>query len=310
MVNAEDNISMKDDIDTGMSSDDKEYEVEEIRDHSITKQGRKFVTAYLIKWVGYDDDENSWESEKNVYAKDMIKRYWDAKSDHDPDKALYYKTHKRKMPAKVKAAASQHRTILHVERKRIEREALPSTSSAKPTPEPKDTQRPINTFFSISKSTEQQQPPTTSRKGKERELPIVIAHNEEEDEEEEEEEEEDDHRKTRGSTKKPNYKDYYEEEDELMELDEDNISDPDEIVDDPDYNKHINDWQPLAQEVIYIGSEFPGAPLYCVLKWKNGKKSLHSCNVVKNKCPKLLLDAFIKEFTKAANAEPDLIVDD
>jgi hypothetical protein len=40
MTDVEDNVSMKDDLESGISSDEKEYEVEEIRDHSITKQGR------------------------------------------------------------------------------------------------------------------------------------------------------------------------------------------------------------------------------------------------------------------------------
>jgi hypothetical protein len=40
MTDLEDNVSMKDELESGMSSDEKEYEVEEIRDHSITKQGR------------------------------------------------------------------------------------------------------------------------------------------------------------------------------------------------------------------------------------------------------------------------------
>jgi hypothetical protein len=173
--------------------------------------------------------------------------------------------------------------MLQVERKKIEREAQPSSSIATPEPKEKESasqQSRISDMFQKTKSKEQPK----SRKGKERETPIITKSTETE---------EDDQRKTRGITKKPNYADYYNDSD-LMDVDDqsDDKSELDEVIDDPEYNNEHSDWQSIAQEVSYIGQEFAGAPLYCVIAWKNGKKSLHPCNVVKNHCPKLVSCSF------------------
>jgi hypothetical protein len=222
----------------------------------------------------------------------MVDNYWNAKGDQDPDKALYYKIHKKKIPQKPKApvipsssssssSSSNNQSVLHVERKKVEREAQVQASSSKTTPDPKEkesaSQQPrISDMFQRTKSKEQPK----SRKGKEKETPIIAKSIETE---------EDDQRKTRGIIKKPNYTDYYDDSD-LMDLDEQ--SEPDEVIDDPEYNNEYSDWQSIAREVSYIGQEFSGAPLYCVVAWNNGKKSLHPCSVVKNKCPKLVSCSF------------------
>ncbi|ADM11153.1 chromobox protein [Encephalitozoon intestinalis ATCC 50506] len=36
------------------------------------KGGKK---QYLVKWEGYSDSENTWEDEKNIFCKDLIKKY-------------------------------------------------------------------------------------------------------------------------------------------------------------------------------------------------------------------------------------------
>ena len=57
--------------------DDSEntFEVEEIRNHRQRRVGRNVVLEYEIKWVGFP--ETTWEAETNVYADELVAKYWD-----------------------------------------------------------------------------------------------------------------------------------------------------------------------------------------------------------------------------------------
>lgn len=48
-----------------------EYEVEAILNHRDTVSGRQ----YLIRWKGYDSDEDSWENEKNLTCPKILTTY-------------------------------------------------------------------------------------------------------------------------------------------------------------------------------------------------------------------------------------------
>jgi len=48
-----------------------EFEVESILDKRMTTRG----TEYLVKWVGYSDNENSWEPAENVFCLALIAKY-------------------------------------------------------------------------------------------------------------------------------------------------------------------------------------------------------------------------------------------
>ncbi|KAJ3037151.1 hypothetical protein HDV00_002033 [Rhizophlyctis rosea] len=52
----------------------EEYEVEAILNHRKARG----TTKYLVKWVGYDSDSNTWEPEDNVKggAESLIAEYW------------------------------------------------------------------------------------------------------------------------------------------------------------------------------------------------------------------------------------------
>ncbi|KAI9265112.1 hypothetical protein BDA99DRAFT_42793 [Phascolomyces articulosus] len=54
------------------STSEDEYEVERIVDHR--KVGKKL--QYYIKWKDYSDEDNTWESEANVFATSLINEYW------------------------------------------------------------------------------------------------------------------------------------------------------------------------------------------------------------------------------------------
>nr|QYV43167.1 heterochromatin protein 1a [Colaphellus bowringi] len=50
----------------------EEYIVEKIIDSRINSNG---VKEYLLKWIGYDDKDNTWEPEENLDCPSLIKAY-------------------------------------------------------------------------------------------------------------------------------------------------------------------------------------------------------------------------------------------
>lgn len=56
------------------SPSENNYEVEEILDHKNTRAGRKF----LIRWKGYDSDDDTWEKESNLKCPEILNKYLDS----------------------------------------------------------------------------------------------------------------------------------------------------------------------------------------------------------------------------------------
>ncbi|CAH2010597.1 unnamed protein product [Acanthoscelides obtectus] len=50
----------------------EEYVVEKIIDSRTNEKG---VTEYLLKWIGYDDKDNTWEPEENLDCPSLIKAF-------------------------------------------------------------------------------------------------------------------------------------------------------------------------------------------------------------------------------------------
>jgi len=59
--------------------DQLEYEVERILQHRDVALGRKRSRReYLIKWLGYGPEHNSWERVSDMHCDDLIQEYWNA----------------------------------------------------------------------------------------------------------------------------------------------------------------------------------------------------------------------------------------
>jgi hypothetical protein len=54
------------DSDNTSSEEESEYEVQALLADDIRTINGMRVRHYLVKWVGYDDDQNSWEPAVNV----------------------------------------------------------------------------------------------------------------------------------------------------------------------------------------------------------------------------------------------------
>jgi hypothetical protein len=57
--------------------DSLEYEVERVLEHREVKRGKQIRKEYLIKWLGYHYEHNTWEPEKHLAGcKDILTQYW------------------------------------------------------------------------------------------------------------------------------------------------------------------------------------------------------------------------------------------
>jgi hypothetical protein len=57
--------------------DSLEYEVERVLGHREVKRGKGTRTEFLVKWLGYDHEHNTWEPEKPLtHCEDLLADYW------------------------------------------------------------------------------------------------------------------------------------------------------------------------------------------------------------------------------------------
>ena len=63
-----------------------EYEVERILDSRVIKRGKKSVTQYYIKWLGYDHSYDSWEPEATY----IVLTYCDSSYVNSPTKGQHH----------------------------------------------------------------------------------------------------------------------------------------------------------------------------------------------------------------------------
>ena len=60
--------------------------VERIEDHKYDAKTKDF--RYLVKWKGYDTNENSWERAANFDDVNIITKYWKGLNRKPPKSAL------------------------------------------------------------------------------------------------------------------------------------------------------------------------------------------------------------------------------
>ena len=55
-----------------------EFEVEQVLHHRDIRSGKRSKREYLIKWVGYGTEHNSWEPASSMHCDELIDQYWKA----------------------------------------------------------------------------------------------------------------------------------------------------------------------------------------------------------------------------------------
>jgi hypothetical protein len=60
-----------------LAGDNNVFELERILLHRDVKRGRRVVREFLLKWLGYGAEHNTWEPERNLLnCKELLKEYW------------------------------------------------------------------------------------------------------------------------------------------------------------------------------------------------------------------------------------------
>ncbi|KAI7892579.1 uncharacterized protein EV154DRAFT_504208 [Mucor mucedo] len=100
---------MEKDIVETVPKEEEEYEVEKILAHKIVRIKNLKTIKYFIKWLNYDEADNTWEKQENVYAIDMIVQYWTNIPKTDKDRMLFESLQAKKenpiiIPSPVKVA--------------------------------------------------------------------------------------------------------------------------------------------------------------------------------------------------------------
>jgi hypothetical protein len=61
------------------------YTVDSLLDYRVKKVGKVYVTEFLVKWLGFDSTQNSWEPEKNLLTcAELISAFWESKGGRPP----------------------------------------------------------------------------------------------------------------------------------------------------------------------------------------------------------------------------------
>ena len=55
--------------------DENEYKVEAVVDKTVEISGGSEKVYYMIKWLGYGPECNTWEPIENLYCTDLIKTF-------------------------------------------------------------------------------------------------------------------------------------------------------------------------------------------------------------------------------------------
>ncbi|KAI8889296.1 hypothetical protein K501DRAFT_282435 [Backusella circina FSU 941] len=258
----------------------EEYEVESIASHRVLGKTAKRI-EYHIKWKGYDSSENTWEPESSVHAEELVHDYWSKHNGIEARDALKRKagktTGRKSNPKPTESTATSS--------KRAKTGAEKSTTTNDNSDSAPTKRRKLTDTASSST-------PTKKRIVEKKQAPVVKSEETSKDDDDSEDEEEVHTSKQQKALEKQ--EDEEEEEEEVDGDEEDDEIDPDDIVRDTDFRKDW-DWKTDIEKIIEVqnveGSEKKNS-YRALIKWKDGKYSLHPTEIIRSKCPQQLIDYY------------------
>jgi len=142
--------------------EDEEYEVESILQSRFVKKKKQ----YLVKWVNYSDEWNTWEPMENLEGSQDLVQAFEIKEEEKLQKEESEKAaaNERKRQAKVEREAKRREREAEKEAKRAKKEAEKPKSDAKPKIDSKRKSRAIISSSDSDDDAEDEKKPTEKPK--------------------------------------------------------------------------------------------------------------------------------------------------
>ncbi|KAI8334105.1 hypothetical protein BD560DRAFT_414660 [Blakeslea trispora] len=175
------------------------FEVERIVSHVFEKKRNKTHILYQIKWLNYDDADNTWEKEANVFATDLVINYWESLPKESPDRRLFEQIQALKknpilLPSSIASttqatSGSANHTVQESPKEKsketVQKEPLPKPSSVSQETLKQQTlthlYKPVSSETTQTTTNEPKSTPVPKR------MPIVVVNEDDEDDDDEEE---------------------------------------------------------------------------------------------------------------------------
>uniref|UniRef100_A0A914XYJ6 Chromo domain-containing protein n=1 Tax=Panagrolaimus superbus TaxID=310955 RepID=A0A914XYJ6_9BILA len=139
------------------------FELEKIISHRVVKKRKRMVNEYLVRWLGYGAESDTWEPEENILgesAKEQITIYWEEKKQEEAEEKKD-KTEKSDKAVKEEEVAENEKALSEPPAKKQKTEEIVVVQKRKPgRPKSVSTSDPSKSLPTVQQSPSTNAPPS------------------------------------------------------------------------------------------------------------------------------------------------------